>query len=202
MPFAGSPRPDPRQIDLRPVPPLIAPTEGQGSCRPKPRPAGSPVARRGIHSAGCGQLLRQHRGRCRRCSSRGGRMLWDGRSCGREQLLRYGCCGRGRRGCRGRVLRMTTASPGPLCRWRPPRVPRSAAAPGGAEQIAGAASADRMVATVHALAADRFAGRRVGTAGGQAAAQWLADGCASSARPSRRTSSRSVVCGNCRQRRS
>jgi acetylornithine deacetylase/succinyl-diaminopimelate desuccinylase-like protein len=33
---------------------------------------------------------------------------------------------------------------------------------------------DRLVATVHALAADHFTGRRVGTRGGQAAAEWLA----------------------------
>jgi aminopeptidase YwaD len=32
-----------------------------------------------------------------------------------------------------------------------------------------------MIATVHALAADRFTGRRVGTPGAQAAAEWLAD---------------------------
>ena len=41
--------------------------------------------------------------------------------------------------------------------------------------IAGGASADRMIATVYGLAADRFSGRRVGTAGGHAAAKWLAD---------------------------
>ncbi|WP_405144351.1 M28 family metallopeptidase [Sphaerisporangium sp. NBC_01403] len=35
--------------------------------------------------------------------------------------------------------------------------------------------ARRMAATVNALAADRYAGRRVGTPGGQAAAGWLAD---------------------------
>ncbi|MDO3704399.1 M28 family peptidase [Micromonospora sp. C28SCA-DRY-2] len=36
-------------------------------------------------------------------------------------------------------------------------------------------SGERMVATVAALAADRFAGRRVGSAGGAAARAWLAD---------------------------
>lgn len=55
---------------------------------------------------------------------------------------------------------MSTASPGPFAAT-------AAAAPGGA-------SADRMVATVRELAADRYTGRRVGTSGGQAAAQWLA----------------------------
>ncbi len=102
-------------------------------------------------------------------------------------------------GAAGRTLRPRAVAAVRLLRTRPPRLSGpgaaddyrvagtaaavdaaagpggSAAAPGGAEQLAGAASADRMVATVHALAADRFAGRRVGTAGGQAAAQWLAD---------------------------
>ncbi|GAA1571072.1 hypothetical protein GCM10009789_25800 [Kribbella sancticallisti] len=55
---------------------------------------------------------------------------------------------------------MTTASPGPLV---------------AAAASLDDASADRMMATVNDLAADRYAGRRVGTAGGQAAAQWLAD---------------------------
>jgi hypothetical protein len=57
------------------------------------------------------------------------------------------------------VLLMTTASPGPIV-----------------TMVAGLddASADRMMATIEELAADRYAGRRVGTAGGQAAAQWLA----------------------------
>ncbi|MEV4545471.1 M28 family metallopeptidase [Micromonospora echinaurantiaca] len=39
----------------------------------------------------------------------------------------------------------------------------------------GEISGDRMMATVAALAADRFAGRRVGSAGGAAARGWLAD---------------------------
>ncbi|WP_231618574.1 M28 family metallopeptidase [Nonomuraea sp. SBT364] len=38
-----------------------------------------------------------------------------------------------------------------------------------------AVSAERMQATVHELAGDRYAGRRVGTPGGQAAATWLAE---------------------------
>ncbi|WP_236004398.1 M28 family metallopeptidase [Nonomuraea antri] len=38
-----------------------------------------------------------------------------------------------------------------------------------------AVSAERMQATVHELAADRYAGRRVGTPGGQASAVWLAE---------------------------
>ncbi|WP_433007946.1 M28 family metallopeptidase [Kribbella sp. CA-294648] len=54
---------------------------------------------------------------------------------------------------------MTAASPGPVV-----------ATAAGLDD----ASVDRMMATVKELAADRYAGRRVGTAGGQAAAQWLA----------------------------
>ncbi|MGW4796164.1 hypothetical protein ACWEPC_27460 [Nonomuraea sp. NPDC004297] len=38
-----------------------------------------------------------------------------------------------------------------------------------------AVSAERMRATVHELAGDRYAGRRVGTPGGHAAATWLAE---------------------------
>jgi len=56
---------------------------------------------------------------------------------------------------------MTTASPGP-----------STAAAVTARR---GASAETMLATVHELAADRYAGRRIGTPGGKAAAAWLAD---------------------------
>ena len=55
---------------------------------------------------------------------------------------------------------MTTASPGPIV----------AVAAG-----VGDASAARMMGTVEELAADRYAGRRVGPIGGQAAARWLVD---------------------------
>ncbi|WP_040457171.1 M28 family metallopeptidase [Kribbella catacumbae] len=54
---------------------------------------------------------------------------------------------------------MTAASPGPVV-----------ATVAGLDD----ASVDRMTATVKELAADRYVGRRVGTVGGQAAAQWLA----------------------------
>lgn len=56
---------------------------------------------------------------------------------------------------------MTTASPGP-----------STATALTARR---GASAETMLATVHELAADRYAGRRIGTPGGKAAAAWLAD---------------------------
>ncbi|MEU4393350.1 M28 family peptidase [Kribbella sp. NPDC023855] len=63
---------------------------------------------------------------------------------------------------------MTTASPGS------PAALDAAAAPLFGSGGPGDASAERMLATVHALAADRFTGRRVGTPGGRAAAEWLA----------------------------
>lgn len=44
-----------------------------------------------------------------------------------------------------------------------------------AGRVLGDVDADRLVATVAELAADGYAGRRVGTAGGRAAAGWLAD---------------------------
>lgn len=47
--------------------------------------------------------------------------------------------------------------------------------PAGLAALLEAVSAQRMQATVHELAGDRYAGRRVGTPGGQAAATWLAD---------------------------
>ena len=56
---------------------------------------------------------------------------------------------------------MSTASSGPLA--------------AGAAAARGGASADSMLATVRELASDRYAGRRIGTPGGQAAAAWLAD---------------------------
>lgn len=68
--------------------------------------------------------------------------------------------GRGR-GNLWRVLRMSTASPGPLAA-------EVAAARGGA-------SVETMLATVHELASDRYRGRRIGTPGGKAAALWLAE---------------------------
>lgn len=56
---------------------------------------------------------------------------------------------------------MTTVVSGPV-----------AAGPGSATHEA---AVERMLATVHRLAADEFTGRRVGTPGGRAAAAWLAD---------------------------
>lgn len=49
--------------------------------------------------------------------------------------------------------------------------------------LLGQVSADRMTATVAALAGDGFAGRRVGSAGGAAARAWLVDQLASSVLP-------------------
>ena len=50
----------------------------------------------------------------------------------------------------------------------------STASPRPVLDASGRASADQLVATVNALAADQFTGRRVGTDGGRAAAEWLA----------------------------
>ena len=68
----------------------------------------------------------------------------DGSCCGTAAKVRRGRRGQG-------LLRMTTPTPAVL------------------DQVDG----DRMAATVAMLAADRFAGRRVGTPGGAAARAWL-----------------------------
>jgi hypothetical protein len=61
------------------------------------------------------------------------------------------------------MLRMNSTLPG---------VDRPAA---GLAALLQAVSAERMQATMHELAGDRYTGRRVGTPGGQAAATWLAE---------------------------